>query len=126
MFRSESEQERATAARLATELLTKSNLTWTEVLTRGLQRQTTTQRQTKTARETWTGSAPANSGRRSNKVTKPPPDFALVRQLLNDPTAMDTWEKNFLRALLATGTNLHLTPRQRDIVQRIAARKASK
>ena len=117
MFRSDNEQERATAARLATKLLHSVGLSWTQLLLdqeadhvcdKDVKHRSTNS--THPSRQSHTCS---RCGRSAHKV---------VRQVLIRLNELTAWERKFLGMLADHGSGLALTERQWVVLEDIESR----
>lgn len=113
MLRSDSDQERATAARMATSLVHRSGLTWTKLI---METQTPATEREKPSRQRWR----RNQSR--SAIWRGVTAEALVAAIMAHAQHLPSWEFRCITALAAVGPLLTLTENQWLVLEGIARR----
>lgn len=130
MLRSDNDNERAVAARMATDLLRRADVTWTDVILGGGPQHPSSPGPSpaRTQSPPTAGTAPSGvrSGSRSQKASRSRATNSesrdakkIITELLRRPS-LSNWEKAFLNALNKHAALSALTERQWNVLRDIA------
>ena len=130
MLRSDNDNERAVAARMATDLLRRADVTWTDVILGGGPQHpsspgpsTATTQSPPTAAKAPSGVRPGTRSQKANRWRATDSESRdakkIITELLRSPS-LSNWEKSFLNVLVRQMPLSALTERQWKVVKDIA------